>query len=74
MTSKHTYEKHEKCERHHCPICDGGLASCTVCRGFEGSLPSECPGQPMNEATQDSVYNDALDFRGGQWVDTRGLL
>lgn len=32
-----------------CQFCEGGLASCTTCKGGEGSLPTVCPGRPMTE-------------------------
>lgn len=51
-----------------CPICDGGLALCEVCGCFEGSLPSECPGEKVSEERQTSIYNGKIDFRGGKWV------
>jgi len=40
----HVYEKHTKCEKQNCWICDGGLALCTVCGGLEGALLETCPG------------------------------
>lgn len=56
------------CTRPNCPICDGGLAHCTVCGGAEGSLPTECPRERMNEETERAVYARQLDYRGGVWV------
>ena len=46
---------------------DGNLAFCTVCRGGEGSLPSECPGNPMSSHTQDMIMKGFLDFIDGGW-------
>ena len=50
-----------------CMFCDGGLGSCTVCKGIEGTLPTECPGIPMTEDQQEQVYKGPLDFRNGKW-------
>jgi hypothetical protein len=52
-----------------CMFCNGGLASCTRCGGFEGSLPSECPGEKMTEEQETAIYAGALDFRAGTWVN-----
>jgi hypothetical protein len=53
-----------------CQWCDGGLWLCTVCGGFEGTLPSECPKQKMTEAQEDAIYKTGtLDFKGGKWID-----
>lgn len=52
-----------------CQFCMGGLFACTRCDGFEGSLPSECPGVKMNAAQQHAVYAGELDFRAGAWVN-----
>lgn len=51
-----------------CQFCDGGLALCVVCRGAEGSLPTECPGEPMTKAQEDEVYRGVIDFRNGKWI------
>ena len=57
----HTYEKHERCTNPGvCQICDGGLAHCTVCGGFEGSLLDVCPGVQLTEAQHDWNYNKFL--------------
>lgn len=66
----HTYEVHDAgCERMHCHICEGGLAVCTVCKGAEGALTKECPGQPMTGQQQEDVYAGTLDFYGGAWQE-----
>lgn len=70
---QHIYEKHTGCEKTHCHICDGGLAHCIVCNAAEGELTSECPGVPVDYATRERVYQGALDYAGGQWVDRRGF-
>lgn len=51
----------------HCMFCDGGLFACSVCNGFEGAMPSECPGAPMDSFTSDKVYTTDLDFLNGTW-------
>jgi hypothetical protein len=57
-----------RCDRDHgCPICDGGLALCTVCGGAEASLPHECPGYRMTADQEDAVQAGTLDFRNGDW-------
>lgn len=51
-----------------CPICDGGLALCTVCGGREGSLPSRCPGTRMTHDEANWVYEGILDFTDEGWI------
>lgn len=51
-----------------CHICRGGLFSCTVCHGAEGTLPTDCPGRAMTKEEQDSVMSGRIDFRGDAWV------
>lgn len=51
-----------------CQYCDGGLGYCTICKGMEGSLPSECPEKHMGIHVADAVYEGQLDFKGGRWV------
>lgn len=57
--------------KHHsegnCMFCDGGLASCVVCNGAEGSLTTECCGYKLDEKTQDKIYKEGLDFKDGKW-------
>lgn len=51
-----------------CYFCVGGLAACTVCGGFEGSLTSECYGTRLPEHFLDvMVYQDGWDFYDGSW-------
>lgn len=54
-----------------CMYCEGGLGFCTVCRGGEGSLPTECPGEAMPMLVADEVYAGRLDFKDGKWVHRR---
>lgn len=51
-----------------CMFCDGGLSACEVCGGFEGAMPSDCPGEPMTYARGQEVYRGEIDFRDGNWV------
>ena len=52
-----------------CMFCGGGLSCCTVCRGFEGTLTTECVGRPLTEAEEKAIYNDGvLNFRKGRWL------
>lgn len=44
-----------------------GLVECRVCRGWEGGLPSECPGYRISMDVQEAVYAGDIDFRGGDW-------
>ena len=48
-----------------CQFCDGGLASCSRCNGFEGALSSECPGVAYD---QDKVYAGTLNYVCGEWT------
>lgn len=66
MKAHTLYKCPDSCEG--CHICDGGLALCTVCKGAEGSLPTECPGYAMDGSTQEAVYAGDLDYQGGKWV------
>lgn len=68
MKTKHTWFDC-KCNRSGCMFCDGGLGHCTVCDGFEGTLPSSCPGARMTQEQQDRIYAGTLDYRDGQWVN-----
>jgi hypothetical protein len=52
-----------------CQFCDGGLFSCTVCGGFEGSLTTDCPGIKVDKKKLDEVYSGDIDYREGRgWV------
>lgn len=44
-----------------------GLGYCDVCHGAEGTLPTECPGEPMGTERGDLVYRAVLDFKSGRW-------
>lgn len=49
-----------------CRYCGGGLADCVVCHGAEGSLTTDCPGEPIPQETLDRVYAGAVDYREGR--------
>ena len=67
--SKHTYYTcPPDCDEPHCNYCLGGLAYCTVCKGAEGTLPTECPGAYMTARQEADVYAARLDFVQGDWV------
>lgn len=68
---KHIYETHTDCRTPYCPVCDGGLAICTVCGLIEGSLTTDCPGQESWKQCGDAVYAGLIDFRNGEWVDVQ---
>jgi len=52
-----------------CMFCDGGLFSCTLCNGFEGTLTTDCPLSPMSQKQSNAVYAGTLDYREGKgWV------
>lgn len=53
-----------------CPFCDGGLALCTVCKGVEGTLTTDCCGRPLTENEEKEIYDEGrLDFKDGHWVE-----
>lgn len=63
-----------KCHETGCMFCDGGLGHCTVCDGFEGTLPTDCPGEKMDGALQGCIYNGETDYREGRgWCEPDGL-
>lgn len=67
--TKHTFYE---CTCNHvgCQFCDGGLGWCTVCDGFEGTLPTECPGRKITEEEAAKIYKwKSLDFINGEWVE-----
>jgi hypothetical protein len=66
---KHKYVVHAPdCEIRHCPICEGGLALCSVCGLAEGSLTMSCPGVVVSSQDSDKVYAGLLDYVDGAWV------
>lgn len=69
--SDHSFHK---CQDEKCYACSGDLAWCIECRGAEGTLPTECPGEPMGSERAEDVYRGRVDFRGGAWVDLKSDL
>jgi len=66
---KHTWFKcKQPCTKSYCMFCDGGIGYCTVCKGFEGTLTSECCGFELNKYLQDAVYKGGLDYKDGKWL------
>ena len=51
----------------YCNYCEVGLASCDVCGGAEGSLPTDCPGRRMTQYELSFVFVGELDFKDGSW-------
>lgn len=52
---------------------DGHLR-CTSCSGAGASLPTECPGAPLNEDQERYITARKLDFVGGKWSSNCKLL
>lgn len=51
-----------------CMFCEGGLGLCTVCKGFEGQLTTDCCGRKLDQGILDEVYVNGLDYIDGHWV------
>lgn len=59
------------CGPYGCNLCN--LFVCAVCHGGEGSLATDCPGEPITIQQQDDVYAGKLDYREGRgWVEPDG--
>jgi len=66
---EHTFYECECDDTTSCQFCEGGLSLCTVCRGAEGTLTTECCGRPITIDEEDRIYKKrTLDFIGGKWV------
>ena len=49
-------------------VCNDTLAFCTVCKGGEGSLTTECCGRPITPDEEEHIYEIGdLDFINGKW-------
>jgi hypothetical protein len=82
--SEHQFQDHCTCDPHKdiptydCLFC-AGLSYCVLCSGFEGSMPTECPGNKEWRQLLDPfdgpdlVYAGVKDFRHGEWVDHPNL-
>ncbi len=69
MTQHKWFKCPSACDLSYCAFCRGGLALCTVCGGFEGTLTTECCGRALTKAEEEAIYSErSLDFIGGQWV------
>ena len=44
------------------------LTLCKVCRGAEGAMPTDCPGERLTGDQLDEIYSHRLDYKGGEWV------
>lgn len=56
-----------KCNDETCLVCNGGLQHCNICHCAEGSLPSDCPGEPVDTELQDRIMNNKLNYVNGAW-------
>ncbi len=70
---KHTLVTRETCgcdpdSYTSCPICDGGLALCSVCGGAEGWMTTDCPGEHVPYEKGEAVGRREIDFVDGQWI------
>lgn len=71
---RHKFRSFEDCpktcnEYGTCPICNGGISHCKVCDLAEGSLTTECPGEPCSAEKGDRVYAGEIDFKDGRWIN-----
>lgn len=64
----HTLEECN-CGRPRCNICRGGLTTCEVCGGAEGSLPTDCPGYALSRAERTAILEGRVDFESGEWFN-----
>lgn len=46
----------------HCGFCNGGLFFCVTCKGAEGSLTTDCPGERMSPEVERRVLCGQLDY------------
>ncbi|UFT98123.1 hypothetical protein KO561_13015 [Radiobacillus kanasensis] len=51
-------------------IVEGGLSICKVCKGAEGSLTTDCPGELIPYDLDQKVYKGEMDFiKDKGWVN-----
>lgn len=56
-----------------CNYCGGGLASCDVCHGAEGALPTDCPGVAIEYETLNRIHAGEIDYRADRgWIAPDG--
>lgn len=46
----------------HRRITYDSVGGCSICGGWEGEVPTDCPGQEMTSHQKDEVLNGRLDF------------
>jgi len=66
---KHKYLEYPECGcelEGHCMICDGALSVCTVCKGAEIELTTDCIGKPLTDNQRIGVANGD-DYKEGKW-------
>lgn len=56
------------CNEINCMFCEGGLGSCTVCGGFEGTLTKECCGHRLDSFILDAIYKGGLNYISNEWI------
>lgn len=60
-----------ECERRGEPCNERGpscvLFFCSVCRGAESDLTSECCGRPITEEESKAITDGKLDYKRGEW-------
>ena len=67
MKTEHVWYK---CNCGECYFCRSELTYCVVCRGFEGTLTTDCCGRLLTQEEENKIYKEGtLDFRDGQWVN-----
>lgn len=49
-----------------CPLCSDDTL-CVVCKSFNDSRPTTCPGVPMSKEHMQQVFDGKLDYTHGQW-------
>lgn len=65
---KHTfYTCPNPCNILHCCYCEGDLKYCTVCKGAECELPTDCPGEEIPDDLLKQIGKGEMNFRDGKW-------
>lgn len=51
------------------------VGGCSVCCGWEGEVPTDCPGEPMTKEQKDAVLEGRLDYiaREGWTTETKQM-
>lgn len=59
----------KKMKKHNITLVNDNLAFCTVCKGGEGELTTECCGRPLAEEERNRIYKIGnLDFINSKWT------